>query len=70
MAIHFVRKGKKQNNIFDVKIQIHKSAEALRELRGETGQMHSDIATRKSKVFTKTHYDTPYLTSGGYNNEL
>lgn len=70
MAIHYVRKNKKQNNIFDVKVQIHKSAEALRGHRGESGQIHSNFSTHKSRIFSNTQYDTPYLTSGGQSDEL
>ena len=70
MAIHYVRKDKKQNNIFDVKEQIHKSAEALRGQRGESGQIHNSFSTRKSRIFINRQYETPYLTSGGQNNEL
>lgn len=70
MSIYFVRKNKKQNNIFDVKAQIHKSAESLRSQRGDAGQIHSKYSVAKTRIFINDQGDMPYLTSGGQGNEL
>lgn len=70
MSIHYVRKNKKQNNIFDVKAQIHKSAESLRGQRGDAGQVHSKYSATKTRIFVNMQYDIPYLTSGGQGDEL